>query len=93
MPQVLEAPELQDEARRPLALDEGHLAVSPQERAIAPADTHRWPITVLHAILSVFTRQRSLSVRACADTPAQYDSALNNICRNDPYLYISSHSG
>ena len=93
MPQVLEAPEFQDEARQPLALDEGHPAVSPQGRAISAVNKRRRPITVLHAILSLFTRQKSQLVPPCADAPAQYDSAIDNICRVDPYLYIRSHSG
>ena len=92
MPQVLEAPELQDEARQPLALDEGHPAVSSKGRVTPPADTHWRPIAVLHAMLSLFTRQKAPPVAASADTTAQYDSALNNICRSNPYIDIGSLS-
>ena len=93
MPQVLEAPELQDEAQQPLAIHDGYPDKSSDVRAMPMATTHRHRIPVLHAILSVFTRQRKPSVPACPDTTAGYESALDHMCRTDPYFCTKALAG
>lgn len=93
MSQVLEAPELLDETQVTLTLNEGHPAVSPHGRATSSADTHRRPLAALRAILSGFTRPRLHAIPACADTTAQYESALDHICRLDPYFCSKALSG
>ena len=86
MPQVLEAPAIQDAARRPLVLDDSHSVTAPQGRAIPTAATNRGPLAALRAILSRFTRPKSHPIPTGAETTVKYESALDHVCRVDPYL-------
>ncbi|WP_089944678.1 hypothetical protein [Candidatus Entotheonella palauensis] len=83
MPQVLEAPQVQDEAREPMAIRDGHSAAQPSKQ----------PPRLLHVVISALTRLRPQPLRACADTAAPYESAVDRICRTDPYLYLRAMSG
>jgi hypothetical protein len=83
MQQVLEAPEYQDEERHAIAIEDGDSAAEPT----------RQPASLLRAIVSVFTRPRSrhLPTHTVVAKP-RYESAVDRLCRIDPYLYIRAIS-
>jgi len=83
MPQVLEAPPIQDETRNAIAIHDGDSVAEPTCS----------PVTLIRSVMSVFTQPRPQSIPACADTTAQYESALDHICRTDPYLYTQAITG
>lgn len=93
MQQVLEAPEIQDEERSPIAIEDGHTWVNPQAWAAPTAEKTRQPITWLRSVMSASTRPRSQHIPRYAAPTEQQESALDHICRIDPYLYIRALSG
>ena len=93
MPQLLAVQDTQNEARGPLVTHGGHSDAVPRRRATPIAAPQRRPIAILHALLLAVIRPRSHPIPACADIAGQYESALDNICRIDPYLYIGTPSG
>lgn len=83
MQQVLEAPQIQDEARKPIAIDNGGSAAKQTQP----------PVTLLRSVMSVFVQPRPQHIPAGADTVIPHESALDRISRIDPYLYIRSLAG
>jgi len=84
MQQVLEAPKYQDEERHAIAIEDGCSA----------AESTRQPASLLRAIASVFTRPKSRHVPVHTDVvKPRYESAVDRICRIDPYLYIRASAG
>ena len=82
MQQVLEASEYQDKERH--AIEDGYSA----------AESTRQPASLLRAIASVFTRPKSRHVPVHTDVvKPRYESAVDRICRIDPYLYIRAIAG
>ena len=84
MPQVLEAAECQDEERHAIAIENGDSTAEPARR----------PSSLLRALKSVFTRPKSRHLPVYTGVPKpHYESAVDRICRIDPYLYIRSIAG
>jgi len=82
MQQVLEAPECQDEER--YAIEDGSSTAEPP----------RQPISLLRAIISVFSRPKSRHIPLYNGVPKpRYESAVDRICRIDPYIYIRAIAG
>jgi hypothetical protein len=84
MQRVLEAPEYQDKERHAIAIEDGYSA----------AESSRQPISWLRAIRSLFTRPKSRHLPVYTGVPKPgYESAVDRICRVDPYLYIRAIAG
>ena len=94
MQQVLEAPETQDDATISTT-DIYPAAPSYPERAQVSkaAKRNRQPSSLWRSIMSIFTGSEPRYIPACADTRAQYDTAIDHLSRIDPYLYIKALSG
>jgi hypothetical protein len=84
MQQVLEAPECQDKERHAIAIEDG----------FSTAEPLRQPTSLLRAIISVFSRPKSRHIPVYNGVPKpRYESAVDRICRIDPYLYIRAIAG
>ncbi len=83
MPQVLEAPPVQDDVRLPIAIDDGDSAAQP----ILP------PVVLRHSVMSLLIELVRPHRSARRDTTRPNESAVDRICRIDPYLYIRAMSG
>ena len=94
MQQVLEAPETQDHEY--IATAEVYPAApsfQTDAKTIEAADKTRQPFSLWRSILAIFVGPEPQYIPACADTRAQYDTAVEHISRVDPYLYIKALSG
>lgn len=83
MPQVLEAPPIQGEARKPIAIDD----------RVSAAALCRTSVARRRPVMSLFRQPSPEHTPVCADATVPYESALDRICRIDPYLYIRSLVG
>ena len=90
MQQVLEAPETQEHEF--LATVEAY-PVAPSPQWETKTTKARQPFSLWRSILSLFRGSEPQYMPACADTRAQYDTAIEHMSRVDPYLYIKALSG
>jgi len=94
MQQVLEAPETQDHEY--IATAEVYPATPSfwrDEKTAEAAGKTRQPFSLWRSIRAIFIGSEPQYRPACADTRAQYDTAVEHISRVDPYLYIKALSG
>ena len=93
MPQVLEAPEIQAEPRRPIAIDDGYPSAIRHEVVMPAAQQPRQSKTLLRSVMSLFALPKHEPLPGCIVRPERHEAALDRICRIDPYLFIRALSG
>ena len=95
MQRVLEAPEVQDEERSPMAIDDGYATatVTPHTRTRPAVATARRPIAFLRAILSALKRQSPQHMPEGGTKARQPESAFDYAYRIDPYICIRALIG
>jgi hypothetical protein len=94
MPQVLETPDIQDEERSAVAIEDSPTLIPSHERAAAAIEKTHQPITLLRSVMSVFTGSKPEYI------PEEYSAIIkrqempiDHLCRTDPYLCMRALSG
>lgn len=93
MQQVLEAPEMRDEERSSIAIEDGYPKAGPAARATSQVKPHRQPTSLLRAIMAALTSRGTEPIPEYAAITPRHESAIDRVCRVDPYLYIRALSG
>ena len=95
MPAVLEAPApaIKDETLSPITVENGQLPVSPQVWEIPVARPTRQSTSLLHSIMSIFTKPQPKYRSEHATVTKKLEIPVDRAWRVDPYLCAKSLSG